>query len=170
MKKTAGFPAVFVSALFVKFVSAAGASHHDVTLSPGNADLLIAAGAFVNVIILELGHVASQIGKASHKLVLDLQKLLVLLISLGDIPGEHSPVKDHKKSRSDQPREGDPYEESQDNHGQEHSGQEPGQAVHAVSSLHKLGKPISQFIKHRLNHDPLYIIDQLLSQNLHVRT
>jgi hypothetical protein len=30
-----------------------------VPLSAGNADLLVAAGAFINVIILELGHIAS---------------------------------------------------------------------------------------------------------------
>ena len=37
----------------MELIAAARAAHHDVPLSAGNADLLVAAGAFINVIIFE---------------------------------------------------------------------------------------------------------------------
>ena len=91
------------SAFLVEFVSAFGAPHHDMSLPPGDTDLLVASGAFVDVVILHLRHIAAKIREAPQKLIPDLEKLLVLLISLGDISGEHSPVKDHKDHQGDRP-------------------------------------------------------------------
>ena len=66
----------------MKLIAAARAAHHDVPLSAGNADLLVAAGAFINVIILKLGQVAAYIRKASQELVPELEEFLVLFIPL----------------------------------------------------------------------------------------
>ena len=76
----------------MELIAAARAAHHDVPLTARNADFLVAAGAFINMIILELGKVASKIREAAQKLVLELEKFLIFLISLGDILGEHPPV------------------------------------------------------------------------------
>ena len=139
----------------MEFISASGTPYHNVSFSAGDADLLIASGAFVNVVILHLRHVASEIREASQQFVPDLKELLILFISLGNIPGKHSPVKYHKDHKSDRSGQRDPYEHSQDYDHQENNGKEAGKAVHSVSSLHKFGKTISKFIKHMYYHVPL---------------
>ena len=75
----------FSSALLVKLISAARASHHDMPFSAWDADLLVAAGAFVNVIVLELRHIASEIREVSEKLIPQLKEFLILGISLGNV-------------------------------------------------------------------------------------
>ena len=69
----------------MKFESAARAPNHDVPFPPGNTDLLIASGAFVNVIVLELRHIASEIREVSEKLIPQLKEFLILGISLGNV-------------------------------------------------------------------------------------
>jgi hypothetical protein len=78
-----------------------------------------------------------------------MQELLVLFVSLGNIPGKHSPVEDDEDHECDEPREGNPDKQPQDYENKEYDGEKPGQAVYAVSSLHKFGKTISEFIKHK---------------------
>ena len=131
------------SAFLVKLISAFGASDHDMSLPAGDADLLVASGAFVDVVILHLRHVAAKIGEAPQKLIPDLKKLLVLFVSLGNISGEHSPVKDDEDHKGDRSGKRDPYEHSQDYDHQKNYGEETGKAVHTISSLHKFGKTIS---------------------------
>jgi hypothetical protein len=101
----------------MKFIAAARAAHHDVPLSAWNADLLVAARALINMIVLELGEVAAKTRKAAHELVLKFEEFLILLISLGNILREHSPIQDHQKSQCDQSRKRDPNEEAENNDG-----------------------------------------------------
>lgn len=143
------------SAFLMKLVSAFGTPDHDMPLPPGDADLLVASGAFVDVVILHLRHVAAKIREAPQKLIPDLKKLLVLFVSLGNVSGKHSPVKDNEDHEGDRSGQRDPYEHSQDYDRKKNYGEEAGKAVHSVSSLHKFGKTISEFIKHKYYHVPL---------------
>ena len=91
------------SALFVELESAARAAHHDVTLSAGNADLLAALRAFVNVVVLKLGEITRHVREVSQKPVPELKELLILRLLFGHIPREHPEVQDQKKKEGNQP-------------------------------------------------------------------
>ena len=109
------------SAFLMEFIAAARAAHHDVTLSARDADLLVAARALINVILLELGNIAAKIRKAAHELILKFEEFLILLVSPWNVLREHSPVQDHQKGQRNQSGKRDRYEEAEDDDRYEHA-------------------------------------------------
>ncbi len=137
------------SALLMKLKAASGATNHDVSLSSGNADLLIASGAFVNVVILALRPTALEIREKTGETFLQLQILLVFSISLGNVPGEHSIIEDHQKNEGDDSGKRNSNKGCHQHVGNEYDSEKSGEIVDAVATLHKSFKFVAHIIKHR---------------------
>ena len=83
--------------------------------SSGNPDFLIAPGTFVDVIVLQLRHIAAEILEKGSKSALKAEKLLILFIPLRDISGKDPEIEDDQQHKLDQMKEGRPNKGVDDN-------------------------------------------------------
>ena len=95
------------------------------SLPSGNADLLVAVRALINMIILGLCHIALEVGKEVIYPVSELKKLLVLRITLLDIAGEHPKIQDDQRSHRDDIAERNAYKPVQHDQDQHYDSDEP---------------------------------------------
>lgn len=69
-------------------MAAFGAADNDLSLSPGDPDLLGALGTFINMIVPGLGGAAPEISEKAHDSGLQGQILPVLTVTFRNISGE----------------------------------------------------------------------------------
>ena len=73
-------------------MTAFGAADNDLSLSPGDPDLLGALGTFINMIVPGLGGAALEISEKACDPGLQGQKLPVLTVTFGNISGEDAEI------------------------------------------------------------------------------
>lgn len=160
--------------MLLEFLAALGAADHNFSLALGNADLLTALGTLVNVIafVAPAGigialHTVSEIPDAGAKLSKpaadrapeaavsdlpgELQIFPVLVVPLGDVPGEHAKIHIDEKQQGKPPQKRKPQDQVEHNQNQDDNGKKLPEFVCAVPALHKLHHLITEAIKHKEN-------------------
>ncbi len=117
---------------FNKSVAAFRTGDPDLPFSFGNADLLLAVGTGVDMIILtHTGHIPFPV-KAAGNTVLNSQKLIIFLVSLIDVPGKSPEIRNHKKGQGNQVEYGRPGDQF---HNHQHKGQDQNKLIQLVITI-----------------------------------
>ena len=121
-------------------MTAFGAADNDLSLSPGDPDLLGALGTFINMIVPGLGGTAPEISEKACDPGLQGQKLPVLTVTFGNISGEDPEIHIKEHCPAKQAYGPDPQEKVGGHQDQQQARQKEGELVHAITPLHKAGK------------------------------
>ena len=138
-------------------MTAFGAADNDLSLSPGDPDLLGALGTFINMVVPGLGGAAPEISEKARDSGLQGQKLPVLTVTFGNISGEDPEIHIKEHCPAKQADGPDPQEKVDGYQDQQHHRQKAGELVHPVAPLHKA---IKFFFHYKIS--PIkYAIDSL---------